>query len=166
MFICEDCGRKCKTQNGLNLHKERWCGNIRLDGRYEYLILEDGSKIYTHTYVAEQKIGRKLRDDETVHHIDENKRNNHPDNLEVMLIKDHKRLHGKCISKSHMSKIGSLGGEATKKSPNRAIKLSDEDVVEIRNLLDEGIRVGVIARKFKVHHTTISGIKSGKERRQ
>ena len=38
---------------------------------------------HTHRVVAEQKIGRKLLPGEVVHHIDNNKRNNHPDNLMV-----------------------------------------------------------------------------------
>lgn len=39
--------------------------------------------IYEHILVAEQKLGRHLKDGECVHHIDENKRNNDPNNLMV-----------------------------------------------------------------------------------
>lgn len=38
---------------------------------------------HTHRIVAEKTIGRKLKKGEVVHHIDENKRNNHPLNLMV-----------------------------------------------------------------------------------
>lgn len=38
---------------------------------------------YEHRVVAERKLGRKLRKDEVIHHIDENKLNNHPSNLLV-----------------------------------------------------------------------------------
>lgn len=48
---------------------------------------------HEHRVVAEQKIGRPLRSDEHVHHIDGNKHNNHPDNLEVMTRSEHLRLH-------------------------------------------------------------------------
>lgn len=44
------------------------------------------SKLYgrhEHRIVAEQMLGRALRPGEVVHHIDENKRNNHPSNLIV-----------------------------------------------------------------------------------
>lgn len=48
---------------------------------------------HTHRVVAEQKLGRKLRPGEIVHHIDGNKRNNHPDNLMVMTQSEHAKLH-------------------------------------------------------------------------
>ena len=38
---------------------------------------------YEHIEVAEKKLGRKLRAGEVVHHLDENKKNNSPDNLIV-----------------------------------------------------------------------------------
>ena len=38
---------------------------------------------HTHRIVAEQMLGRPLRPGEVVHHIDEDKRNNSPENLMV-----------------------------------------------------------------------------------
>ena len=38
---------------------------------------------HTHRIIAEDKLGRPLRKGEVVHHIDENKRNNHPDNIHI-----------------------------------------------------------------------------------
>ena len=40
-------------------------------------------RIGEHILIAEKKIGRYLKDNEVVHHIDENKRNNNPNNLMV-----------------------------------------------------------------------------------
>ena len=39
---------------------------------------------YEHRLVAEEKIGRRLRDGEIVHHVDGEKTNNDPGNLEVL----------------------------------------------------------------------------------
>ena len=39
--------------------------------------------VYLHRVLAERKIGRALRHGEVVHHLDEDKTNNHPDNLEI-----------------------------------------------------------------------------------
>jgi hypothetical protein len=46
-----------------------------------------------HRVLAENKLGRFLENWENVHHKDENKANNHPDNLEIMSQSDHVRLH-------------------------------------------------------------------------
>ncbi len=50
--------------------------------------------IYEHRYIAEQTLGRPLRDDEVVHHLDCNKDNNAPENLIVLAGRGcHLRLH-------------------------------------------------------------------------
>ena len=69
-------------------------------GQYEYRKVphhpranEDGS-VYLHILIAEEKLGRFLLPEETVHHIDENKTNNSPDNLMVFYTKaDHTSFH-------------------------------------------------------------------------
>jgi len=48
---------------------------------------------HEHRTVAEAKIGRPLLPGEIVHHKDHDKRNNHPDNLEVLTQADHLRTH-------------------------------------------------------------------------
>ena len=48
---------------------------------------------HEHRIVAEQKIGRPLAPGEIVHHIDGNKKNNTPENLEVMTQSEHVKLH-------------------------------------------------------------------------
>lgn len=53
----------------------------KVDGRHE------------HRVVAEQKYGRKLTRDDIVHHIDGNRRNNHPDNLVVITRAEHCHIH-------------------------------------------------------------------------
>lgn len=71
-----------------------------LMGQYEYVINkkhpranEDG-QVYTHIIVAEEKLGRYLFPEETVHHKDLNKLNNAPDNLMIFATKsDHSRFH-------------------------------------------------------------------------
>lgn len=60
-----------------------------------YWIDKDGYQIHdvqgkhfrVHRLVMEKKLGRKLLSSEIVHHIDRNRQNNHPNNLE--LLEDH-----------------------------------------------------------------------------
>lgn len=46
-----------------------------------------------HREIAEQKLGRKLLPGEIVHHIDGDKHNNAPENLQVMTQSEHARIH-------------------------------------------------------------------------
>ncbi len=48
-----------------------------------------------HRVKATKKIGRPLRSNEVVHHIDGNKRNNRMSNLQVMTRSQHYKLHNK-----------------------------------------------------------------------
>lgn len=48
---------------------------------------------HIHRVIAEQMIGRPLAKGEIVHHIDGNKHNNDPSNLQVMTQSEHMKLH-------------------------------------------------------------------------
>jgi hypothetical protein len=58
-------------------------------------IYEDGTRksIWVHKEVLEKKLGRPLADNEVSHHIDGDKKNNSPNNLEVMPKGKHNSLH-------------------------------------------------------------------------
>ena len=51
--------------------------------------------VFEHIIVCENKIGRKLKKDECVHHKNENRKDNSPDNLKVMKKGKHKSYHAK-----------------------------------------------------------------------
>lgn len=48
-----------------------------------------------HELIAEAKLGRKLRKDEVVHHVDGDKKNPDPKNLEVMNVNKHNAVSAK-----------------------------------------------------------------------
>lgn len=53
--------------------------------------------VYTHVLIVEKKLGRLLKPEEVVHHVDEDKFNNDPDNLIVFKTKaDHAAFHKGC----------------------------------------------------------------------
>jgi predicted transcriptional regulator len=51
------------------------------------------NKRYIHRKIMEEMIGRPLRSDEIVHHIDGNKKNNDPSNLQIVTRKEHINIH-------------------------------------------------------------------------
>lgn len=70
-----------------------------LSGGYRVFIEKEAGKIvgcvFEHQKVAEEKLGRPLRGDEVVHHLDGNKTNNDPANLIVVSFSQHLALHGR-----------------------------------------------------------------------
>lgn len=55
---------------------------------------EKNGIVYEHILVAEQILGRELKDKEVVHHIDKNRSNNNPENLMIFATAgDHARFH-------------------------------------------------------------------------
>ena len=60
-----------------------------------YRRFSDSNKL-VHRYVVEKKIGRKLRQGEIVHHINRNKLDNSPENLEIFANQEeHEKHHRK-----------------------------------------------------------------------
>jgi hypothetical protein len=59
-----------------------------------YRRFSDSNKL-VHRYVVEKKIGRKLRQGEIVHHINRNKLDNSPENLEVFANQEEHEEHHK-----------------------------------------------------------------------
>lgn len=60
--------------------------------RYKTIKREGKTKLL-HRHIAEQQLGRPLRADEHVHHGNEDRWDNRPNNLEVLPAADHVQLH-------------------------------------------------------------------------
>lgn len=87
-------------QRGEKSHS--WKGGKRVNSAgYIEVFLPDHHRargngyVFEHILVAEATLGRKLLPNEDVHHEDENKKNNSPDNLQVLTKSQHSMLHGK-----------------------------------------------------------------------
>lgn len=85
------CSAKCR--NGLTAKstgKIRGIAQRQRGNNKAYKKLDDR---HIHRVEAEKKIGRALLPGEIVHHVDGDKFNNDPDNLEVMTQSEHARIH-------------------------------------------------------------------------
>lgn len=82
LFSPEEQSRRGRQNDGSKQRdRGRADGYRKVGGRHE------------HRIVAEQKLGRPLQKGEIVHHRDHNKKNNHPDNLEIMTQSEHIKAH-------------------------------------------------------------------------
>lgn len=57
------------------------------------MIKVDGKNVPEHRHIIEQHLSRKLSDDEVVHHINGDKKDNRIENLQVMTKKEHLQFH-------------------------------------------------------------------------
>ena len=78
----KDCGVDMRPRG---TRKHGWC--VTSHGYVKF------GQQYLHRLVFEAWHGRRLADDEHVHHVDGDKTNNHPDNLRSMSASEHHRLH-------------------------------------------------------------------------
>src|SRR3990172_2978365 len=81
----------------------------------------NGKQVSVHRYVLEQKLGRALRPDEVSHHINGDRYDDHPENLEPMLVGEHSRLEnlGKKLTPEHKAKVSAslIGNQRRKGIP-------------------------------------------------
>jgi hypothetical protein len=100
--VC-DCGgpkdvrykrcRSCFSNSKLGSKTITEHGYILVRVRKDHHLADCRGLAYEHRLVLEKKLRRRLQDHELVHHIDGNRRNNEPQNLEVMTRSDHIAHH-------------------------------------------------------------------------
>lgn len=118
-----------------------WTGFIAKSG-YGIIAKKNASHIRAHRFSYELKHNIKLSAGKMVYHTCENRHCVNPDHL--TLIDPYERLFGRDI--------------------NDQKKLTDEDVLVIKQKLAEGISGSAIAREYNVSRELISQIKLGKRK--
>lgn len=134
MGSTKSCG--CLHKENKNLpDNTRPFGYKRMTSKGYIVIKTHNGFMFEHIYEMEKSLGRKLVDDERVHHIDHDKTNNNIANLELIRHGEHTRLHhiGMKMSKEACRMISKAKIEATKRRGHIGRKLTKNDVVNIRN---------------------------------
>ena len=90
------CSRKCLSQFWRGENHPAFKGGRFIDNfGYVHILVEGAGKyILEHRFLMENKIGRRLTNQEHVHHIDGDKSNNSLNNLMLLTINEHARIHG------------------------------------------------------------------------
>lgn len=98
---CPDCklqkdcrAIRCNKCRFIFDHPRKGTGAAERIGANGYVMVQvDNKEAYQHRHVMESILGRKLRSDEHVHHINGIKTDNRPENLQVMAACEHHREH-------------------------------------------------------------------------
>jgi hypothetical protein len=100
-LTCQECGARFYRRYGEQYKAVTnvfCCRNCYMKHRSKNMkrdVYPKRGATHIHRINAEMKIGRKLRRGEVVHHIDGNRHNCHPDNLQVLSSQaEHAALHG------------------------------------------------------------------------
>ena len=114
LFCGQPCARKHISQRLSGKNATNWKGGriVRKNGYITVLKPEhpNASKqgyVKEHRLVIEEKIGRYLELREHIHHINGNKHDNRPENLQLMTLEEHLSHHnkGKKITEEHKQKL-------------------------------------------------------------
>ena len=121
----------------------------------------NGKQIPEHRAVIEELLDIKLNKNQVVHHINGNKKDNRPENLQVMDWREHSRLHASRMAQTpeKRRKIS----EARKGKPNTlARQLKDDQVEAIVRALSKGASITALAAEYGISDHVIRNIRDGK----
>ncbi len=122
-YKCETCGKEFKTyirKQHMNKYCSRECyykGRLKKHQQFSEAYMQNGYKmIYVngypvreHIYIMEKHLGRKLKKDEVVHHINFKRSDNRLENLKLMTRAEHTGLHAKQRYKAY--RMATINGE-------------------------------------------------------
>ena len=126
-------------------------------------ITRNGKRRPAHDVIMEGLLGRPLKENEVVHHLNGEKTDNREENLVVMDRAEHARLHASGAKPTAVTLEKLSQSHKGRPAANR--KLTGEQVLQIARQLQAGVSARKIAADYSVSVPSIVSIRDGKSYR-
>ena len=160
----KDFENYCVTDDGrvfnTKFNRELKTFNNRKTGYMQLMLHKNGNKYNkrVHRLVAEAYL-ENPKDLPLIDHKDDNKCNNRVDNLQWVT---HKENYNLALESGAAISIENKKRDTAKRARHGRTNLTEEDVTEIKRLVDLKVKQKDIAKRFGTSQSRISDIKNGK----
>ena len=133
-----------------------------MKSKYRRVKLSDGSTRDEHRHLMELHLGRKLERFEVVHHRNGDKFDNRLENLQVMSLEEHSRIHADSDQLRARALASGQRPPLHVGSQVHNAAINEDTAATVKAMLSAGLPVREIANHLKVSRFTIYKIRQGK----
>lgn len=135
--------------------------STELRSKYRKVKLPDGTTRDEHRFIMEAILGRRLGRLEVVHHKNGDPKDNRPENLEVMSLAEHSRLHFDVDAARERSIRLGLRPPHLQGSNQPNAKITETDAAAVKAMIVARARTRDIEALTGISKSTICKIRSG-----